>query len=76
MNKRMIKFLSYKDHPMLGKQFKKLKLEDTFLIYEFLTANISDSKDQLEQKINRLFIDKEKPKNWKIICELLSCSNQ
>ena len=32
-------------------------------------------KDEAEKRINRMFLDKQKPKNWKEIMELLSVYN-
>lgn len=63
-------------HPFLKKGFIKLKKEEIDFCYDFITKNSDTNPDEFEYRLNRFFLDIElKPKNWKIILELLSCSN-
>lgn len=64
------------NHPFLKKGFIKLKKDEIEFCFSFIKENMDIDADKFEFKINRIFLDKEiKPKNWKIITELLSCSN-
>lgn len=75
MNKRLENFLALEIHPWLGKSFKKLKKSDLEICFKFLKDFESLDKNDFEFKLNRLFLDKDKPKNWMIISELLSNVN-
>jgi len=72
---RAIKFTSYASHPWLHKAYKKLKKDDIQLAQEFIERNDSLSKGEFELKINRMFLDRDKPKNAAVIMELLTCAN-
>lgn len=72
---RAIKFTSYASHPWLNKAYKKLKKDDIQLAQEFIERNDSLSKGEFELKINRMFLDRDKPKNAAVIMELLTCAN-
>jgi len=64
-----------KSHPWLGRLFKKLTKSDEHLINDFISKNIGLDKSSFEIEINRLFLDKERPKRFNEICEILSCFN-
>jgi hypothetical protein len=66
---------AYKDHAILGKLYKRLKAEDITALNSFLKANAHLDKGSFERAVNRMFIDRPKPKHWKEIIELLSCAN-
>lgn len=68
-------FLSLKDHPWLCKSYKNIDDKSKTLCLDFITKNDHLSKGDFELAINRMFLDKNKPKDWKLICELLSCAN-
>ena len=67
--------ISMEKHPIYSKLFKRLKNDEFKMIENFIEENNSKNKGDFEYKINRLFLDKEKPKNWAIILELLSIYN-
>lgn len=71
---RIDKFGSFKNHHMLKKSYKKLNLNDLDFCIRFLNENAKLDKNEIATKIVRLYIDKEKPKNWKEIEELLISS--
>lgn len=74
--KRLDIFYAYKTHPWLRKSFNKLSSSDIEICVKFIEENDNEGKSSFDQLVNRLFIDnKTKPKNWKIILELLSCTN-
>lgn len=76
MDKRTIAFNSLETHPWLNRVFKKLNRDDLYICRQFLAEKEHLSKGDFELAVNRMFIDKEnKPKNWKLICELLTCAN-
>ncbi len=72
---RKERFESYKTHPWLHKAYKKLKKDDLELIFKFIKDNEQLDNASFEFKINRLFLDCERPKNFSIILELLTCCN-
>ncbi len=68
-------FKSYQTHPWLKKPYAKLKLGDRAAVFYFIQKNAALSKGDFEKAINRMFLDKDKPKNWTVILELLTCAN-
>lgn len=74
---RREKFEILREHPWLGKIFRKLTLADMKLCIEFLNLHESKTIDEFEFLVNRMFLDKsDRPKNSGIIQELLSCANK
>lgn len=74
MSNRAKNFKNLADHPLLGRLFQKLTKSDLEICLQFLEASEQMNDNEYEHNLNRLFLDKEKTKNWKIIQELLSCS--
>lgn len=72
---RLELFKSYSKHPWLSRVYARLKLNEITLIEDFINENNLLNKHDFEIKINRMFIDKTKPKKWKEILELLICCN-
>lgn len=75
MSKRITKFESYATHPWLKRVFGKLEQSDLEFCRSFITSQGEASRGDFEMRVNRLFIDREKPKRWKEISELLTCCN-
>lgn len=73
--KRLIRFNELFNHAWHGKNVKKLNKIDLIFITNFIETNNDLSKNDFEMAVNRIFINKERPKNWCIILELLSCIN-
>lgn len=63
------------EHPKLGPLYKRLATDEKWLIVRFFRDNAKLDSHAFEKALNRLFLDKQKPKHWKEILELLSCSN-
>jgi hypothetical protein len=60
-------------HPWIKKSFAKLNKADIDFIIAFFNRDITNRDDAM-LICNRLFMDQvNKPKNWKIISELISC---
>lgn len=72
---RLTAFHGYESHAWLGRLYKKLTADDLNLCIDFINQNWELDKNDFEKKVNRLFLDKEKTKNWKLITELLICAN-
>ena len=72
---REVKFRSYETHPWLHKSYKRLSNSDREIALSFIKENKELDRGAFEQKVNRLFLDREKPKNFSIILELLMCCN-
>jgi len=73
---RLIIFENFKTHPRHSKYIKKLKTTDIDCLRSFILINDHLNKSDFESKLNRFFLDKiDKPKNYKIILDLLSCVN-
>ena len=75
MSNRIQLFKSYRDHPWLRKTYSKLDENDLKIAVSFINENDGLSRGQFEIKLNRMFLDKEKPKKWTHISELLICCN-
>jgi hypothetical protein len=74
--KRKDQFHSYKNHPWLCRVFKKLTKADVLFCETYLAENDHLTKDDFQLKVNRLFMDdRNPPKAWKEIKELLTCTN-
>ena len=74
---RLEEFEALADHPWLGRIFKRLTQSDLRLAREFILCHEDKSVGEFELLMNRMFLDqKEKTKNYRIIQELLSCSNK
>lgn len=71
----MKKFSEYETHPWLKKVYGKLTAQDLKCCLSFLDENVSLDKGEFELAVNRMFLDREKPKNFPIILELLTCCN-
>ncbi len=74
-NQRLINFHSYKDHAWLKKVYVRLKKDDIDCAEQFIVLHDHLDKGDFELAINRMFLDKPKPKNFREILELLTCAN-
>lgn len=72
---RADQFKSYSSHAWHRKSFSKLSKAELELALNFIRENDALDAASFELKINRMFIDKDKPKHFSIILELLTCSN-
>lgn len=68
-----IKFIS--DHPHYQRLADRLNDDEIDLMINFIDLYKDEGRAIFEMKLNRLFLDKKKPKNWSIILELLSIYN-
>jgi hypothetical protein len=76
MNARIQAFEAYQAHPWLKKVYRKLTVEELSFVFAFLKENAGLDKGAFELKVNRLFLDQpNKPKHYREILELLTCSN-
>lgn len=72
---RLVIFGELRTHPWYGKFFQKLGVLNIADAQEFIIENLEDSVEDFEYKLNRLFLDREKPKEYTRILELLSATN-
>lgn len=75
MDIRLTKFKNLTNHPHYSRLMNRLNLQDMELITRFITSNGDIDKSTFEFRLNRLFLDKPKPKNWSLILEFLMISN-
>ncbi len=68
---RLEAFLGLKNHAWLKKTYGKLSNKEIDFCVNFLNQTIADSDDQFASKAVRMFLDKDKPKNWTLMEELL-----
>lgn len=69
-------FLSYSQHAWLYKAFKRLRKPELELCLKFIEQHDHLSKGDFELAVNRMFLGAtERPKNWTICLELLTCAN-
>lgn len=72
---RLQNFRNLETHPWFSKLLKRLTKKEVLLAEAFIMENEDLNRGDFDLKMNRLFLDKEKPKNWAIILELLMISN-
>lgn len=72
---RIVVFRGFNSHPWLHKAFRRLKPDEVAICETFIITNKALDKGAFELKVNRMFLDKPKPKNFTIILELLTCCN-
>lgn len=72
---RLTSFDKLSAHPWLHKAYNKLSSNERQMAREFIVRNDGLAKGAFEFAINRMFIDKPKPKHFAIILELLTCAN-
>lgn len=75
MSQRQIQFDNYRNHGWLKKSYNRLSVTDLNIARQFIQDNDNLDKQAFFLKVNRMFIDKEKPKNFTTILELLTCCN-
>lgn len=75
MDLRTETFLNFKTHPWLSKAFAKLSGAEIEIALAFLKTNEPLDKSKFELAVNRMFLEKQRPKHWSIIVELLTCAN-
>ena len=70
-------YLKLYSHAWYHKLASRLNAQEEQECLQFIEANKNLNKSDFEHTLNRFFVDrKDKPKNWKIMLELLCCSNQ
>ncbi len=72
---RLQRLESFKSHAWMKRLYKKISKRDETFLEETIREHANLDKNAFEMMVNRLFLDKPKPKNWKYIIELLSNSN-
>jgi hypothetical protein len=75
MSNRLILFNNFKNHAWLSRVFDRLKNSDLDIAIRFIETNDHLDIGNFELAINRMFLDKEKPRRYKEILELLTCAN-
>lgn len=75
MSQRLAQFRSYESHAWLKKVHSKLKAEDRRIAEEFIASHDGLDQGAFEMAVNRMFLDKPKPKRFGEILELLTCCN-
>lgn len=68
---RMLKVKQLENHPFEKKLFSKLNTKDKDFINGFISANESLDKNAWSEKVNRLFLNGDKPKNHSTIWAIL-----
>lgn len=61
--------------PWYKRLAKRLSNGDWALMRNFVSDNDTLDIGDFELKVNRMFIDREKPKQWKVIMEFLTVAN-
>lgn len=68
---RLDRFKALENHAWLKKSYKKLSKDDLQFCFVLLQDTQNLDKNAFASKVIRLWLDKEKPKSWKNIEELL-----
>jgi hypothetical protein len=69
------KFLSLRDDAHLRKIYSTLTPREHKIAIDFIELHCDLDYDDFQFKVNRMFLDKEKPKNFTMILELVSAAN-
>lgn len=69
---RQDKFLELKSHAWYKKIFAKICDADIQFCLAFIAENEGLDCDAFEMKVNRMFLDKPKSKNWLYVSEILA----
>ena len=72
---RLESFHKLQFHPWLKRSYEKLVPAEVQIIEDFIREHDQLSRADFELKVNRMFIDKPRPKHWKQIMELLTIAN-
>ncbi len=72
---RQERFAALATHAWLGRAYKQLKPDEMTLAREFIAAHDALDRGAFEMAVNRMFLDRPKPRHWCQIMELLSCAN-
>lgn len=72
---RLSTFNELKTHPWLGRVFRRLTQQELELARSFLLTHAGADAGTFEMLVNRMFLDRPKPKHHTIIMELLVCAN-
>ena len=75
MSERLSKLKSFSNHEWLSKAYRRLSPGELEIMASFIADNDHLDKGRFELAVNRMFLDKPKPKNFTIILELLTCCN-
>ena len=68
-------FDSYANHPWLKKVYNRLTEADKQIAKDFIAKNDHLGMLEFEYAVNRMFLDKDRPKRFAMIQELLTCAN-
>lgn len=68
-------YQNLKTHPWFKRLFKRINGEHEQIILSFIAQNDALNRDAFEAAVNRMFLDKPKPKNYEIVLELLANAN-
>ena len=74
-NPRLEAFEKMANHAMLGRLYQRLGAPELGIARAFLLNQAEASREAFEMALNRMFLDRPKPKNHRLILELLSCAN-
>lgn len=70
--KMLTHFENLHEHPWYGPRINKLKKPELMMMGDFIEENGELETNEFVHKVNRMFINKEKPKNWAMIMEMLT----
>lgn len=73
--KRIDYFEAFKNHAWFNRVYKRLSENEREIAHKFIEQNDGLDKGSFELAVNRMFLDKQKPKHYKEILELLTCAN-
>lgn len=73
---RLLKFEQLSSHAWLGRIYRKLNEQELLLARHFIREHDHLNAHEFSIKVNRMFIDRSKPKHFLEVMELLCCSNK
>lgn len=74
-SRRRGNLLALREHAWFDRLYARLSSEELQTCHRFIDEHDALDRSEFEMRVNRMFLDKPKPKNWTVIAELLTVAN-
>lgn len=68
---RLERFRALKDHAWYGRSFRRLGKMERLFCERWIEDRTRLNRNEFEIAVNRMWLDRERPKNWSLIVELM-----
>lgn len=73
--RRLEAFRGLEKHAFYGRDFKRLKVTENIQCQAFIIENEHLKHLEFEQAVQRWLVDRPRPKNYPLMCDLLLAAN-